>query len=196
MSWNIDCGSSGSYTDGNKIEWTGDDALIKAGKSRSVPAGNSLSDHVLDTLRAFTSGSRNCYFLKAEKGAKVLLRANFFYGDYDGKSSPPMFNMEIDGNEWITMQTTMDHQFYDYTEVIYITKGDSISVCFIRTHHDQYPFVSSLQIQSLPSNMYQHLDADHALFYRGRFAFGSNGTIDSTQSWLLFTWLHGSSLID
>lgn len=188
MSWNIDCGSKDNYTDINNIEWVGDNkTLVKSGKPRSVSSNNSLSDHVLDALRMFTSKKGNCYFLRAEKGIKVLLRLNFYYGDYDGKSSPPSFGLEIDGNNWITVQTSMEPEKYDYYEFIYITKGDSINVCFQRTFPDQFPFVSSIRAQSLPFNMYSNLDPEHALFLHGRYAFGSDKSTRYDSSFHSFT---------
>lgn len=171
--WNIDAGSSGSYTDDYNVTWTGDDALVRSGKSKSVPASNSM-DPVLDTLRVFTSGKRNCYFLGAEEGTKVLLLTNFYYGNYDQKSSPPVFDLEVDGNNWVTVETDMSTDYYINYELIFAVKGDNISVCFVQTHPDQFPFISSLQLWSLPSDMYQDLDPSHALYNQGRYVFGFN----------------------
>lgn len=41
--WNIDCGSSRNYTDGNNVTWTGDSALVRTGKSKSVQSSYSMT---------------------------------------------------------------------------------------------------------------------------------------------------------
>lgn len=161
VSWNIDCGSSASsYTDTSGMVWVGDSDLIKSGKSKLVPSSNSFS-HFDDSLRVFTSGEKNCYSLKAEKGVKVLVQAFFFYGNYDGKSSPPSFDLEIDGNDWITIETIMDTHHKIYSELVHALQRDHISVCLVQTHPGQFPFISALRVQSLPSSMYSALDSKH-----------------------------------
>lgn len=173
VTWSIDCGASDSYTDGSSITWQGDDTLISSGESRSVTATNTY--HVTSTLRVFTSGSKNCYVLKGEKGAKLLLRAIFFYGNYDGKSSPPSFGLQIDGVDWVKVATFSDMEVY--YELIYVTKGDSISLCLVQTNPDHYPFISAIQVRTLASKMYPHVDADQALSLIQRLTFGAEKTI-------------------
>ncbi|KAK4783794.1 hypothetical protein SAY86_018162 [Trapa natans] len=173
VSWNIDCGASSSYVDGNFIAWQGDDALISAGQSRTV----ITTDHVMSTLRVFTSGKKNCYVLQGQKGAKLFVRARFMYGNYDGKSSPPSFDIQIDGNDWATVVTNMDTTNYVYYELTYTSKGNSISLCLVQTNSNQYPFISALEVRTLGSNMYQYFSANQALNLAGRHAFGASTTI-------------------
>eukprot|EP00261_Vitis_vinifera_P034711 XP_019075954.1 PREDICTED: uncharacterized protein At1g24485 isoform X2 [Vitis vinifera] len=177
LSWNlaeslsIDCGSSTVYSDEG---WIGDEAYIQNGESKRVQSGNSLSQ-VMDTLRVFSSRNKNCYSLVAEKGEKVLVRASFYYGNYDQKSSPPTFALQFDGNPWATVVTSSD--LVIYYEAIYAVKGDSTSVCVAQTQANQFPFISALEMASLGSNMYSSLDSNYALFLRRRVAFGANETI-------------------
>lgn len=175
VTWSIDCGASDSYVDSNLITWQGDDTLISTGQSRAVKSTDTL--HVTSTLRVFSSGRKNCYVLKGEKGAKLFVRASFFYGDYDGKSSPPSFDIQIDGNDWATVVTDMDMKNYVYYEVTYTSKGDSISVCLVQTNSNQYPFISALEVRTLDSKMYNYFDADQALSLAGRHAFGAGNSI-------------------
>ena len=167
----IDCGSSTVYSDEG---WIGDEAYIQNGESKRVQSGNSLSQ-VMDTLRVFSSRNKNCYSLVAEKGEKVLVRASFYYGNYDQKSSPPTFALQFDGNPWATVVTSSD--LVIYYEAIYAVKGDSTSVCVAQTQANQFPFISALEMASLGSNMYSSLDSNYALFLRRRVAFGANETI-------------------
>lgn len=172
----IDCGASGSYKDENSIAWIGDDDLIQNGESKVVQSGNALSDdHVMSSLRVFSTRKKNCYTILANKGGQVLVRASFNYGNYDKKSSPPSFDLHFDGNLWATVKTSSEGLVY--YEAIYVVKGDSISVCVAQTNPNQLPFISAIEVRSLGSHMYSHVDAAYALFLRSRTAYGANGTI-------------------
>lgn len=179
MSVSIDCGSSSdSYVDENKIKWIGDETLIKNGESHVVKDTSAVSQ-VLSTLRAFTTRKKNCYAIEAEKGGQVLLRVIFHYGNYDGKSSPPSFDLHADGNYWTTVQFSADDEVKQY-EVIYVVKGDYISVCVAQIHPNQFPFISAIEVRSLDSNMYGYFDSEYALLVRQMVAYGSNITIRYT----------------
>ncbi|KAI3929537.1 hypothetical protein MKX01_025705 [Papaver californicum] len=61
----------------------------------------------MSTLRAFPTRKNNCYSIDIENKSedstmveRVLVRANFYYGNYDNKSSPPTFNLQFNGNSW------------------------------------------------------------------------------------------------
>ncbi|XP_027063275.1 uncharacterized protein At1g24485-like [Coffea arabica] len=171
----IDCGSSDlTYTDENSIVWTGDDSFISNGLPQAVQTNNSISQ-VMDTLRVFTSRKKNCYSIQADKGGRVLVRASFYYGNYDQKSSPPTFDLQFDGNDWATVQTMIDQVVY--YEVIYVVKGDSTSICLAQTKPDQFPFISALEFRSLGSTMYNQVDINHALLLKRRVAYGTNQTV-------------------
>lgn len=168
----IDCGASSSYTDGDFITWIGDDDLIQNGESKVVQSGNGVSDHVMSTLRVFSTRKKNCYTILADKGGRVLVRASFNYGNYDEKSSPPSFDLHFDGNLWATVETSNEDLVY--YEAIYVVKGDSISVCVAQTNPNQLPFISALEVRSLGSHMYSHVDAAaYALFLISRTAYGA-----------------------
>lgn len=169
----IDCGASDFYTDGNFMVWMGDADLIQNGQSEVVQTSNAVS-HVMSTLRVFTSRKKNCYSIKADKGGQVLVRASFFYGNYDKKSSPPSFDLHFDGNYWVTVQTSLDQLVY--YEVAYVVKGEDISVCLAQTQPNQFPFISALEVRSLGSDMYSH-DSNYPLFLRSRVAYGANATV-------------------
>ncbi|CAK9169563.1 unnamed protein product [Ilex paraguariensis] len=170
----IDCGASGFYTDENSIAWMGDSTIMQNGVSQVVQSNNSIS-HVMDTLRVFTTRKKNCYSVQADKGGQVLIRASFFYGNYDGKSSPPTFNLQFDGNDWASVETSST-EVSSY-EVVYVVKGDVLSVCVAQTKAGQLPFISALEVRSLGSNMYSGVDSNYALFLRLRLAYGANATI-------------------
>ncbi|KAI3507809.1 hypothetical protein L1887_22804 [Cichorium endivia] len=168
----IDCGASGSFTDENSIVWKGDDDLISNGVTHVVQSNYSVS-RVMDTLRVFTTRKKNCYSIETEEGGKVLVRASFNYGNYDQKSTPPIFDLQFDGNFWISVNTS---QIKIY-EAIYVVKRKVISVCVAQTRPDDFPFISALEVRSVDSQVNSHIDTNHALFMNARVAYAANETI-------------------
>ncbi|KAK2969175.1 hypothetical protein RJ640_016195 [Escallonia rubra] len=189
VAYNIDCGSDSDVsTDENFGIWMGDNLFMQNGVTRVVQSSKSIS-HVMDTLRFFTTRKKNCYSIKADKGEKVLVRASFFYGNYDNKASPPTFDLQFDGNDWATVETSSDELVYH--EVIYVVKGETTSVCVAQTRPNQFPFMSALQIHSLDSLMYSHVDSNFALFLSTRVAYGANETIRNPDDIYDRIWVPG-----
>ncbi|XP_042505624.1 uncharacterized protein At1g24485-like [Macadamia integrifolia] len=150
----IDCGgSSNVYTDEKGIKWSGDDPFIQTGKNAVVQTSNSNSiSHVMNTLRVFpTHNKKNCYSINATNGEKFLVRASFYYGNYDNKSSPPSFDLHFNGNKRTTVVTSSEELVSKVS--IYNVKVDAISVCLAQTHPNQLPFISALEVRSLASTM-------------------------------------------
>ncbi|KAK3024463.1 hypothetical protein RJ639_043184 [Escallonia herrerae] len=168
--------------------WMGDNLFNQNGVTRVVQSSKSIS-HVMDTLRVFTTRKKNCYSIKADKGEKVLVRASFFYGNYDNKASPPSFDLQLDGNDWATVQTSSDELVY--YEVIYVVKGETTSVCVAQTKPNQFPFMSALEIHSLDSLMYSHVDSNFALYLSTRVAYGTNETIRNPDDIYDRIWVPG-----
>ncbi|KAF3783589.1 hypothetical protein EJ110_NYTH19453 [Nymphaea thermarum] len=126
----------------------------------------------LNSLRYFPSQKKSCYVIpRVATGKKHKVRASFFYGNYDGKSSPPSFDLQFDGNTWVTVNTSSTYSYY--REVIYGPKGDEISVCVARTSLDQIPFISALEIREFEPSMYETNDKEDVLLKRSRTAFGA-----------------------
>ncbi|MED6160389.1 hypothetical protein PIB30_051166 [Stylosanthes scabra] len=171
----INCGSSEPFTDPQtNITWTQDDAYIDHGQSFNV----SLGLGTFSTLRAFHNNNtlkKNCYEIEVQKGEKVLTRASFFYGNYDNKFSPPIFDLIFDGNYWGTVITSIsDHVDY---EAIYVTKGNYTNVCVSQSNPNHIPFISSIEVRGLKPQMYNHIDQNHSLILLSRRAFGANQTV-------------------
>ncbi|KAL5831327.1 hypothetical protein ACOSQ4_016681 [Xanthoceras sorbifolium] len=126
----------------------------------------------MTTLRVFTTRNKNCYSIEeAGKGTRFLLRASFYYGNYDNKASPPIFDLQFDGNHWVTVTTSMDTTVI--YEAIYVAKGDTISVCVAQTYSDMFPFISALEVRTLTPTMYSEVDTNYGLILRRRIAFGT-----------------------
>nr|GMD64478.1 probable LRR receptor-like serine/threonine-protein kinase At1g05700 [Ipomoea batatas] len=174
---NIDCGSSSSsYKDENGISWSGDDDIfMQNGLSQAVQSTNSINSPVMDSLRVFTSGKKNCYNVEVVKDSQYLIRASFYYGNYDNKASPPTFDLLLDENLWAAVVFEKDEPVHE--EVIYVTKWPIVSVCVAQTKPAQFPFMSALQVSSLDSSMYAGFSSPSFLQLATRAAFGSNVTI-------------------
>ncbi|PWA85601.1 malectin-like carbohydrate-binding domain-containing protein [Artemisia annua] len=170
---NINCG--GSPVDWYSMTWSPDDTLISNGVTRVVQPSNSINP-VVDTLRVFTSRKKNCYSIGSKlQGIKVLVRATFYYGNYDQLSNPPTFDLHFDGNFWTTVETDTDYVIR--YETTYVAKGDSVSVCVAQTKPRQFPFISALEVRRVDPEVYEVVDKNRALFLRVRINFGANETI-------------------
>jgi hypothetical protein len=152
----------------------GDSDMFQDSQAEVVQSSKTMSP-VMSTLTVFTTRKKNCYSISENKGDLLLVRASFFYGNYDKKSSPPSFDMHIDGNDWATVKTSLDQLVY--YEVVYVSKGDTTSICLAQTQPNQFPFISALEVRNLDSKMYNYLDPNYALFLRSRVAYGAKETV-------------------
>ncbi|KAI3934579.1 hypothetical protein MKX01_034033 [Papaver californicum] len=196
----IDCGSSSlePRTDNNSIVWVGTTGEIH---TVSVPADiPGFDSNALNTLRSFPNRSKNCYSIDIDNKEedddddttveRVLVRASFYYGNYDNKSSPPTFNLQFNGNDWGKVTTTNNSVVYN--EVVFsLNKTSSINVCLSQTQLDNIPFISALEVRSLDSDTYSYVPSEYPLFFHLRAAFGTNKDIrypedsfDRIWSWI------------
>ncbi|XP_026397094.1 probable LRR receptor-like serine/threonine-protein kinase At1g05700 [Papaver somniferum] len=185
----IDCGSSSlkPYTDDNSIVWVGDDPYIRSGETHKVmidaPDVEAWDSRVMSSLRAFPTRKKNCYSIDIDKKAqdsttveRVLVRASFYYGNYDNKLNPPTFNLQFNGNSWSQIITDQDDIIY--TEMIYsLNNGNNINICLAQTEPDNIPFISALEVRSVDRSSYHYVDSTYPLFFFERIAFGANTTI-------------------
>ncbi|KAI3997399.1 hypothetical protein MKX01_017769 [Papaver californicum] len=185
--FSIDCGSSSlkPRIDENSIVWVGDGPYIQTGETHTAnaPDIHGFDYNVMSTLRAFPTRKKNCYSIdidnKSEDNTtveRVLVRANFYYGNYDNKSSPPTFNLHFNGNNWKQIVTRMDKIVYE--EVVFSLKnGNNINICLSQTQPGNIPFISALEVRSLDSDAYSYIPSDYPLFFYKRVASGTNTTI-------------------
>nr|XP_017246401.1 PREDICTED: probable LRR receptor-like serine/threonine-protein kinase At1g05700 isoform X2 [Daucus carota subsp. sativus] len=177
----VDCGSVLGNTDAYGNIWQGDLLLTQDGVSQTVQSSNADSDPILDTLRVFTTGIKNCYYFTVNNGERVFVRASFNYGNYDQKSSPPTFDLMFDGNFWTTVETSND-EVVTY-ELTYVVRSDVISVCVGQTEKDQFPFISALSVHSMDSDVYRSADSSYALLLQSRVAYGADAVIRSATDY-------------
>ncbi|RZC47789.1 hypothetical protein C5167_040730 [Papaver somniferum] len=200
----IDCGSSSlkPRTDNNTIEWVGDGPYIQTGEIHkvNVPAiVPGFDSDALNTLRAFPTRKKNCYSIDIDDKEeddntttveRVLVRASFYYGNYDNKSSPPTFNLQFNGNNWGQLATANDSVVY--SEMVFsLNKSSNIDVCLSQTQPNNIPFISALEVRSLDSDAYSYVPSEYPLFFHLRAAYGANRNIrypedsfDRIWSWI------------
>ncbi|XP_039155588.1 LOW QUALITY PROTEIN: probable LRR receptor-like serine/threonine-protein kinase At4g29180 [Eucalyptus grandis] len=103
-------------------------------------------------LRIFPNGKRNCYTLMPDKGKgnPYLVRASFWYGNYDGKNQTPAFDLHIDVNYWNTVNSSSCIS----KEIFYTPPRDYIQVCLVNTGSG-VPFISALELRLMNNSTYQ-----------------------------------------
>ncbi|KAF3776346.1 putative LRR receptor-like serine/threonine-protein kinase [Nymphaea thermarum] len=169
---NVDCGTTGETAGYLNMTWVGDEQYVKSGQSATVRIDNSLIVP-LTTLRYFPLRKKNCYsFPGVGQGLRILVRAWFYYGNYDGLSSPPTFDLLFNGNLWSSVVFSRENVSAMF-EMVHVTKVDDVSVCLARTKPNDVPFINSLEIKKLEEDMYASMDTDRPLYLEGRYAYAS-----------------------
>lgn len=177
----IDCGisSNHSYSDPTtQILYVSDDQFIDRGTNYNVSAAHNslrLSAQLL-SLRSFPGDERSCYSVPASQNTKYLVRAIFYYGNYDGRksvsvASPLSFDLQLEVNRWGTVNVTNASEIYSY-EAITVAAASSVSVCLINTGHGT-PFVSAIELRPLKSSIYSVANVSQSLVLCFRSNYGS-----------------------
>ncbi|CAA6667521.1 unnamed protein product [Spirodela intermedia] len=171
---NVDCGlpdGSGYQENTTGITYVPDTQYVDAGETKTVAAEGFARRY--RTLRVFPEGARNCYNLRpVQPGAKYLVRAEFFYGNYDGLQNPPEFELHIGINVRLTIRLTLN-DWPDFSEVIVADQGDTIWVCLVNTNKGT-PLISTIQLSPLPNFLYPYANASQSLLLQRRYDFGTN----------------------
>ncbi|WOL14613.1 hypothetical protein Cni_G23393 [Canna indica] len=175
---NIDCGipPNASYPVGN-MKYVSDDEFINTGENHDVR--RSYTDGLAQrywTVRSFPQGARNCYtFTSMTPGLKYLIRASFLYGNYDNKNNPwVQFDLYLGVNLWKTLNLTNDPGAFIFTESVSVATSDVMSVCLVNTGYGT-PFISGLDVRSIPSTLYPQVNASRSLVLLDRANMAPTG---------------------
>ncbi|KAK3018518.1 hypothetical protein RJ639_003691 [Escallonia herrerae] len=163
--YSIDCGSDNSRTGMDTIMWDTDAKYTSSGDNKRVQETQPLNE--MNTLRIFPNKSQeNCYTVPAySQTLRYLVRAGFYYGNYDGLSRPPTFDLHIDGEKWSTVNMSSNGGGAVYHEAIYVTHGSGcIKVCMLQTQEGEVPFISSVELVPLWVNLYSQME-NNATFH-------------------------------
>jgi hypothetical protein len=135
------------------INYISDAKFIDTGVSKSIsPAQMITHQQQLHFVRSFPSGVRNCYRINVNIGTQYLIRATFFYGNYDGLSKPPQFELHFGVNVWDTVKFPNASRTI-MSEIIYIPSKDYIQPCLVNTGKGT-PFISAIELRPLNNNSY------------------------------------------
>ena len=168
---NIDCGYTGgsSYVDPfTGLNYTDDSQFIDTGENY-LAASNTYARQY-GTLRSFPNSTRNCYKISpVQFGGKYLIRAGFYYGNYDGQSSSPIFDLHVGVNYWTTVEIGYGGGYT--AEIVTVLLGEIVQVCLVNTGKGT-PFISVLELKPLPSNLYPVALGIQSLDFQSRWNYG------------------------
>ncbi|XP_034704256.1 uncharacterized protein At1g24485-like [Vitis riparia] len=157
--WNIDCGSERPSVDGYSMPWYTDYGFVTTGLNKQVPQKQPIEE--MNTLRFFPNGTEsNCYSIFFISYVSVyIVRAGFYYGNYDGLSRPPTFDLTSNGKNWTTVNTTSSMDGGPiYHEAIYVSRDQSQNhVCLVQTREGEVPFISSLEFMPITTPQYTQM---------------------------------------
>ncbi|KAI5555563.1 hypothetical protein BDE02_19G090500 [Populus trichocarpa] len=156
----IDCGVEEDYKDWNNgISYKSDKDFISTGKNMFVaPKYNYWK--LVDSLRTFPEGKRNCYALKPREGKNqsYYVRALFHYGNYDSKNQGQiMFDLYIGVNYWDTVDINVEDKLATYYDIIHYSVTDTIYVCLVNTGSG-VPFINGLDLRFMNDSPYRSMN--------------------------------------
>ncbi|KAL6629161.1 hypothetical protein ACP70R_028926 [Stipagrostis hirtigluma subsp. patula] len=163
----IDCGiqENSSYQDPTStIIYVSDHGFISSGANRNIS-----SDYIRPSLtrrnynvRFFPDGTRNCYTLRSlVAGNKYFVRADFYYGNYDGLNRLPVFDLYLGPNYWHQVQFS-DAGVVNWIDIIVVATADYLQVCLVNKGMGT-PFISGLDLRPLKSTLYPDANASQSL---------------------------------
>ena len=187
----IDCGATSDYLDESTgIFYKSDSGFIDTG-TNNVISPEYYSSMVSPTyvrqiknLRSFPQGTKNCYTLKPEQGknSNYLIRAFFFYGNYDNKNQTPKFDVYVGVNFWTTVGFSELYMLYPpwetFPDIIHVPLSDTIYICLINTGSG-IPFISALELRPLSNSIYPTNFG--ALSFDSRLDIGTSGHTGLTR---------------
>ncbi|KAM5579236.1 hypothetical protein ABKV19_009161 [Rosa sericea] len=163
----IDCGlpaENSSYIERTTgINYTSDANFIDTGE---IPEYRDTKQQPYESLRMFPEGIRNCYKINVTSRSKYLIRACFYYGNYDGQDKSPEFELHFGANLWDSV--TFDDASTDINKELIHFVPDGVSnvhVCLVNTGFG-VPFISGIELRPLSNESYEAQVGSLALEWR------------------------------
>ncbi|XP_031276598.1 probable LRR receptor-like serine/threonine-protein kinase At1g67720 [Pistacia vera] len=175
----IDCGALVGSTI-NGIEWLPDTGYVSSGTPKNITT--TVTVETLSTVRSFPNKlhCKFCYEVPVFRGARYMVRTTYYYGEVNGRDSPPVFDQMVDGTFWSVVNTTAEYEqgLSSYYEGVFLAQRKSMSLCIGSNNHtDSNPFISALEFVILEDSVYNATDFNkYALSLVSRHSFGYNGT--------------------
>ncbi|XP_010521450.1 PREDICTED: probable LRR receptor-like serine/threonine-protein kinase PAM74 isoform X2 [Tarenaya hassleriana] len=173
----LNCGSS-SPAKVHDINYNPDEGFIAVGNTTTLNQQDLLP--ILSTLRYFPNKSsrKYCYSFPVSTNSKYLIRTTYYYGNFDGRNEPPVFDQIVGEIKWSVVNTTEDYAngLSSYYEIIVASVGKTLSVCLAKNAKTvSSPFISALEVQLLEDSMYNSTDLGiYALNVITRSSFGGS----------------------
>ncbi|KAK2654548.1 hypothetical protein Ddye_014404 [Dipteronia dyeriana] len=128
------------------------------------------------TVRSFPKGIQNCYILKPDRGNfKLLIRASFMYGDYDGLNKVPRFDLLLGADVWDSVELA-DASTIVTKEILHVPRTNYVYVCLLNTGVGT-PFIFSLELRHLKNSSYKTQSRSMQLYLRWDLGSKSNKPI-------------------
>ncbi|EPS63996.1 hypothetical protein M569_10785 [Genlisea aurea] len=141
-----------SYPDSSTMLYLPDDEYVETGVKRNTSGGFDQNDQYFNALRSFPDGNRSCYTFSVTAGMQVLLRAGFYYGNYDGLNRQPQFDIHLGVNYLETTPASLNSTPYT-TEVIHTPSSEYLYLCLVNTGFGA-PFISFVELRPIPPGPY------------------------------------------
>lgn len=171
----IDCAGQETYTDENNIAWVTDATYIDVGET--AVTGNATLPSYLQRLRFFPKPlNKSCYRLPVSPNVPYLLRLWFSLGNYSGFSgSYPNFKFSIETSGFLIF-IPISHSIPDpyISEGIYVSSGEVLYVCLIRSRDADDPFINAIELRTLQNGMYSQAKSGTMLYKKARYDLGGN----------------------
>uniref|UniRef100_A0ACD5V7N3 Uncharacterized protein n=1 Tax=Avena sativa TaxID=4498 RepID=A0ACD5V7N3_AVESA len=177
----IDCGMAANFTYQDpvtNIQYVSDYGFIAPGENHNISSDYmkpSLAKGYF-SLRFFPHGVRNCYTMRSlVMGNRYLVRASFYYGNYDGLNKPPVFDLYLGTNYWHEVNFG-DSRSVNWMDIIVVSPADYLQVCLVNKGSGT-PFISGLDLRPLETTLYPAVNASQslALINSNRFHLGPTG---------------------
>jgi hypothetical protein len=154
------------------INYISDAKFIDTGVSKRIRYTKEIIQQQLQYVRSFPNGVKNCYRINVTSGTKYLIRASFYYGNYDNLNDPPIFDLHFGANLWDTVKFSNNVSFFQIREIIYTPSHDYIQPCLVNTGQGT-PFVSAIELRTLNNKTYVTKSAKSVLSLLVRWNMGS-----------------------
>ncbi|KAM6578729.1 hypothetical protein CsatB_030566 [Cannabis sativa] len=142
----------------------------------------------MSTLRSFpklgnsnnnSNSNKYCYNLPLKSQSKYLVRAGFYYGNYDNLKKPPTFNLQLrSGSVNVKVTTSLDLDPIYHEFIIFTTESSEFDVCLVETQEDEVPFISTLEATIIhEQEVYRLMNKNMALYLESRINYGVDQSV-------------------
>jgi hypothetical protein len=103
---------------------------------------------------------------------QYLIRASFYYGNYDGLNKPPQFDLHFGPNMWDTVKLLSNASRPTIKDIIYIPSLEYIQPCLVNTGNG-IPFISAIELRTLNNSNYESYQPETVMSLVERYDLGS-----------------------